>query len=78
MGMHVSDAGGTGDPTETLEVDWSYSPQTCREHYMQALTWNPEGQGKEDDLETLGTTIWKRASKQLVTPGDGWRDWLRT
>ena len=34
----MSDASETGDPTEMMEMDWSYSPQTSR----QALTWNPE------------------------------------
>ena len=45
---HIEDAGGTGEPSETMEVDWSHSPQANRQ------------------------------SNKLVTPGDSWRDWLRT
>ena len=33
----------------------------------QALTWNPEGKGKEDDRETHGAMIWKPTSKKLAT-----------
>ena len=25
-------AGGTGDPTVTMEMDWSHSPQASRQH----------------------------------------------
>ena len=44
----------------------------------QALNCNPEGKGKEDDLETLGIAIWKQTSKKLDAAGDNWGDWLRT
>ena len=46
MATHMSDAGGTGDPTETLEMDWPCSPQTSRHFTRQTLTWNTEGKGK--------------------------------
>ena len=46
--------------------------------HTQALTWNPEGKRKEDDLDTFGVVIWKQTSKKLVRPGDSWRDWLKT
>ena len=36
------------------------------------------GKGKQVDLETLGAATWKQTSKKLATPGDSWRDWLRT
>ena len=72
----MPDAGGTGDPTEKLEMDGSYPPQTNREHYTTSL--NLESRGEEDDLETLGAAIWKQTSNKLVIPGDSWRDWLRT
>ena len=36
------------------------------------------GKGKEDDRETHVAAIWKQTSTKLGTPGDSWRDWLRT
>ena len=30
----MSDAGGAGDPTETVEMDWSHSPQVSRQLFM--------------------------------------------
>ena len=50
---------------QTLEMDWLHS--------QQALTWNPERKGKEDDREA-----WKQTSKKLDTARDSWRDYLRT
>ena len=43
--VYMSDAGGKGDPTETLGWIGSHSPQTCRQQCIPnlALTWNPEG-----------------------------------
>ena len=77
--MHMSDAGGTGDPTETLEMDWSHSLQAkpVISITQQVWTWNPEGTRKENDLETCGAAIWKQTSKKLDTAGDSWRAWLR-
>ena len=41
----MSDAGGTGDPTETLEMDWARGPQASQQNYMANL--NPKsGWGK--------------------------------
>ena len=74
----MSDAGRTRDPTETMEMDWSHLCKPVDSITRQALTWNPEGKGKEDDRETHGAAIWKQTSKKLATPRDSWRDWLRT
>ena len=69
----MSDAGVTEDPTETPEMDCSNPPQTRRQHYT--ASYNPEARGEK---ETHGTAIWKQTAKKLVTPGDSWRNWLKT
>ena len=76
----MSDAGGTGGSTDAGNdlVILATKQSTALQFTRQALTLNPEGKGKEDDLETLGATIWKQMRKKLVTHGDRWRYWLRT
>ena len=70
---------GTEDPTETLEMDWSHSPQTNQQHYTTSLNLESRGEKeKEDDRETHGAAIRKQTSKKLDKPGDSWREWLRT
>ena len=67
---------------EIRQRRWRWISHTFRKPVdsisRQALTWNPEGKRKEDDLETQGAAIWKQTSKKLDTHGDSWRDWLRT
>ena len=50
VATHMSDAGGTGDPTEKLEMDWSYSPHTSRQHYTTNL--NLESRGEKEKRTT--------------------------
>ena len=57
----MSDAGRTGDPTETMEMDWSHSPQAGRQHYTTRLNLEPIGE-KE-----------KRATEKDVAPRSGSR-----
>ena len=66
----MSDVGRSGDPTETLQMDWSYTPQASQQHYTSSF--------KEDDRERRGAAIWKQTSKKQDTAGDSWEDWLRT
>ena len=47
---------GTGDPTETLEMDWSYSPQTSQQHYTTSL--NRESRWEKE----------KRTTKKHLVP----------
>ena len=48
----MPDAGGTGDPTEMPEMDWSHSPQASRQHYTTSLNLESRGEKeKEDDRE---------------------------
>ena len=47
---HKSDAGGTGDPTKTQEMDCSHSPQTSRLHYTTSL--NLESRGEKEKRAT--------------------------
>ena len=43
-------------------MDWPYSLQTSRQHYMTSLNLESKGeQEKEDDLETLGAAIRKES-----------------
>ena len=46
----MSDASGTGDPTETLEMDWSHSLQVSRQQYTTSL--NLESNGKKEKRAT--------------------------
>ena len=72
----MSDAGGTGDPTETLEMEQSHSPQASRQLTREAIIWNPEGKGEQDDRATRGAAIGKQVSNKRDTAGDNWRGWL--
>ena len=66
----MPDAGRTGDPTETLEMDWSHSPQVSRQHYTKSLDLEKRGRlrnARRRDLET-----------DVKEAGDSWRDWLGT
>ena len=54
----MSDAGGTVDPTETLEMDWSHSLQASRQHYTTSLNLESKrGTKNEDDHETHGAAV---------------------
>ena len=68
----MSDAGGTGDPTETLDIDWAHSPQGSRQHYKTRFNLEARGakEGKEDGRETPGAAIWKQKSNKLDAHGD--------
>ena len=67
---------------EIRQRRWRWIGHTLRKPVdnitRQALTFKPRGKGNEDDLETLGVAVRKQTSKKLGTPGDSWRDSLRT
>ena len=71
-------------PIEELirQTRWRWNGHTIRKPVdsitRQALTWNPDGKGKEDDRETYGAAIRTHTSKKLDTAGDNWRDRLKT
>ena len=47
-------------------MDWPYYPQTSRQNYKTSF-----------NLESMCENE-KKTPKILVTPGDSWRNWLRT
>ena len=47
----MSDACGIGEPIETLKMDWSYSPQVSRQHYMTSLNLESGGEKKKRTTE---------------------------
>ena len=64
--QRTSDSGGTGHPTETLEMDGSHSLQASRQYYTTIL--NVESRGEKE----------KRATRKYVEAdvnemGHGWR-----
>ena len=64
----MSNAGGTGDPTKLLDMDWSNSPQASRQHYTTILNMLPKG-----DKE-------KMATEKYVAPRSGssrQRNWIQ-
>ena len=67
MATHLSDAGRTGDMTETLEMDWSYSPQTSRRHYATSLNLE-----SRDEKEKRATEKRFQMSNKRVIPGDSY------
>ena len=74
----ISDSDGAGDLTETMEMDWSNSPQASRQHSTTSLNLKPRGQkAKLVDRETRCAAIWKQTSKKWDVVGDNWSDWLR-
>ena len=75
----MSDAGGTVETAEAMEMDWSHFAQSSRQHYRTSLNLESRGEKKkEDDRETNGVAIWKQMLKEQATPGDSWRGWLMT
>ena len=74
----MSDTGGSGDPTETLDTDWPHSPQASQQHYTASLKWGPEGKGKEDQPMNTWRRDLEADVKDTDTPGENWRDLLRT
>ena len=79
----MSDTGRTGDPTETIEMDWLHSSQASRHITRQALTLNPDGKRKrgrprntwrrdlEVDVKETGYT-W-RQFERLTQDRNAWR-----
>ena len=47
----MSYAGGTGDPTATLEMDWSHCPQVSRQDYMTSVNLEPRGEKEKRTTE---------------------------
>ena len=70
----MSDVGETGDPTESLEMDWSHLLEASRQHYTTSLTMEPRGENEKNyDREIRGAAIWKQTSKKRDTAGDNGR-----
>ena len=66
----MSNAGRTRDPTDTMEMDWSPSPQASRQHHTTSL--NLESRG-ENERGRAGNT-WRRDLEADVTEtGYTWR-----
>ena len=74
------DACGTGDQTESLEMDWSYSSQASRKHYATSLNLELRGETEKRMTEkhVAPRAIWKQKSMKLHTARDNWIGWLRT
>ena len=75
----MSDAGGTGDPTETMAMDWSHSLQAIRQHCMTSLNLESRGEKEKRTIEKhLAPRSGSRVSNKLDTAKDNWRCWLGT
>ena len=69
---YTLDASGTGDPTETLEIDLSQSPQASQQQYTTSFNLDPRWGRKRGDRDICDVAIWKQMSKKLETVGDNW------
>ena len=77
MAAHVSDAGGTGDPTETMEIDWSHSQQASRQHCTTSLNLESRGEREKRTTEKhVASRPGSRRQRNWVR--DSCRDCLRT
>ena len=64
--VYMSDAGGTGVLIETLEMDWSHTPQSSR---RQQYTTNLNLEKYRGKRTACGAAIWKQTSKKRNTIG---------
>ena len=62
VATQMSNDSEEGGPTETLEMDWSHSPQAIRQHYT-ATSLNLEPRS-EEEKRTTGN-MWAMICKQL-------------
>ena len=60
----LSDVRGTGDPTETLDMDWLHSPQASRQHYKTSL--NLESRGEKEKRTTEKHMVPQSASRRQI------------